>query len=81
MVGFSFSNSAKPINSKWQQFRRNAEQTALSITEFSDIEIVKYDLENLKFGRYVDSTYIIDDRPLKEEVEKDSYDLRELDNR
>ena len=81
MVGFAFSNSAKPINADWQAKRRKAEQTALSILEFSEIEIVKYDLDNLRYGVYVDSTYEINDRPIKGEVEKDSYDLRELNTR
>lgn len=82
MVGFAFSNSAKVINERYQQFRQNAEHSAMSLEEFGPIDIEKYDLEELEFGRYVDRTYIVRGRPVVGEVEQEEgFDLRELDNR
>jgi NifB/MoaA-like Fe-S oxidoreductase len=82
MVGFAYGASSKQINGEWQDFRREAEQNAMSLEEFSDIDIRRYDLEELDFGRYVDRTYIVRGRPIRGEVEQEEgFDLRELDTR
>lgn len=51
MVGYPFGNDGKFVNKEYHAFREIARTTAYKLEEFGDIEIEKYDLDNVDFDR------------------------------
>jgi len=45
MVTFRRSRSGEVVDAEWHQFRIDARQEHFSITEFGEVDRVKYDLE------------------------------------
>ena len=51
MVQYRDGNSGKNLNEEWHRFRWKAISETFGIEEFGEIDIEKYDLDELEFSR------------------------------
>ena len=79
MVQHAFGNDGKLLNADYHEFRQKARETAFSIEEFGEIEIEKYDLDNIEFsGKDNPESYKMgENQPVKGETWA-RYDIRDL---
>lgn len=81
MTQYTTGNSGKVLNNEWHRERRLAITEHFNIREFGDIDIQKYDLDELEFTRkYKDSTYVTDTRLESEGSAKSGVDIRTIDD-
>lgn len=78
MPAFKLGNDGKQLNEEYHRFRENALRSTFSIDEWGDIEITKYDLENLEFtGKENRRTYIQTHAVSDDEISVSGHDIRE----
>jgi hypothetical protein len=79
MVSFALGNSGKYYNKEWHIKREKALRETWNIDEWGDIDITKYDLDELDFSRkdnprsYTNNHPIVDD-----EIDLTGFDIRDL---
>lgn len=80
MVMMKFGNNAENINKEYLETRIKALQFTVALREWGDIDIEKYDLDELPSelgGKMYKRGYTVE-RPLQGEVEGGTFDLRDL---
>ena len=80
MVTFRESDTGKPLDSEWHEFRQEARENAFSINEFGDEEIVRYDLETARIDGSDNPDTFTGDRPIAI-LGHEFIDIRKLKNR
>jgi hypothetical protein len=79
MVQFALGNDGKYTNEEYHIFREEALRNTYSIREWGDIDIEKYDLDNLQFsGKDNPRTYKFDHSVSDDEVSVTGFDVRNL---
>lgn len=79
MVGFALGNDGRFVNQEYHVRREEALRETLSIDEWGDIDITKYDLDNLDFsGKDNPRTYRFDHAVSDDEVNVTGFDVRNL---
>lgn len=59
MVQFSLGSPGRFLNKEWHQTRYEARTETYGLSEWGDIDIERYDLDNVEFTRkHKDSSYI-----------------------
>jgi len=82
MVGFALGNSGENVNEEYHKFRQVAIHTTYTVDEWGDIDIEKYDLDELDFtGKDVDRNYRFGHVVQDDEVNVTGFDVRELKDR
>ena len=80
MVQYRDGNSGQNLNEEWHRFRWKAISETFGIEEFGEIDIEKYDLDELEFSRkYKRSSYITETRQEDEGAAKEGIDIRTID--
>jgi hypothetical protein len=79
MVGFNLGNSGKNVSEEYLAKRVEAVHTTYTLREWGDIDITKYDLDELEFtGKDVDSNYVFKHPVSDDEVDVAGFDVRDL---
>lgn len=79
MVQHAFGDSGRFLNHDYYQFRKEARETAVSIDEFSDQEIERYDLETVDFDRKAkEDEFVTGPSPESEGSAKSGVDIRTI---
>lgn len=79
MVGFALGNDGRYVNQEWHEVREEALRETLSIDEWGDIDITKYDLDELNFsGKDNDRMFTYDHVVSDDEISVTGFDVREL---
>jgi len=77
---FARGETAKPVDSRWHRARINARKTAFSVDEFSDEDVLRYDLDTAGItGEDNPRTYTVN-RPI-DLLNENGLDLRRFKNR
>jgi len=77
---FTRGETAKPVDSRWHEARINARKTAFSVQEFSDEDVIRYDLDTADIsGEDNPRTYTVN-RPI-DLLNENGLDLRRFKNR
>lgn len=79
---FRQGNGAKAIDKEWHAKRRDARENTFSLGEWSEEEIIRWDLDTARItGRENDRTYTVD-RPIEAPgTVENGTDVRTLDGR
>jgi hypothetical protein len=81
MVQQTHGNSGRFLNQEWHETRWEARTETYSEVEWSEIDIVKYDLDTVEFTRkFKDSTYETDPRKEAEGSPDGEIDIRTISN-
>jgi len=76
---FALGNSGENVNEEYHKFRQVAIHTTYTVDEWGDIDIEKYDLDELEFtGKDVDRNYKFDHVVSDDEVSVTGFDVRDL---
>jgi len=79
MVGFNLGNSGENVSREYLGMRQVAIHTTYTLDEWGDIDITKYDLDELDFsGKDVDRNYKFDHVVQDDEVNVTGFDVRDL---
>lgn len=82
VVGFKLGNSGKNVNEEYHATRQRALRETWSLAEWGDIDIEKYDLDELEFsGKDNPRTYIFNFPVADDEIDVSGFDVRDLPNR
>lgn len=78
MVEKSTGNSGKYTSREWHETRHDARTKTFSLDDWGDIDITKYDLEDIPFDRkHKDSSYITESNVVGEGGSKPGKDTTE----
>lgn len=78
MVEKATGNSGRFLNGEWHETRHDANTKSFSIDDWGDIDITKYDLEDIPFDRKrKESTYITEANVVAEGGAKPGEDTRD----
>lgn len=79
MVQFALGNSGKFTNEEYHIFREEALRNTFTLDEWGDIDIEKYDLDNLDFsGKDNPRTFKYRHPVSDDEISVSGFDVREL---
>lgn len=79
MVGFALGNNARFVNGEYHETRANAVRTTLNESEWSEIDVTRYDLDELEFtGKQNDETYRYGHPVNDDEINVNGEDYRQL---
>ena len=80
MVQKSHGNSGKVLTNEWHAKRWEAESETFGIEEWDEIDVEKYDLDEIGFTRkYKESSFKTETRKESEGSAKEGVDIRTLD--
>jgi hypothetical protein len=76
---FSYGGPGSKLSEEWHDTRHEARTTTYGLFEWGEIDIERYDLDEIEFtGKYVDRTYILKPRVLSEGGTNSGFDVRDL---
>jgi hypothetical protein len=76
---FALGNDGKYTNEEWHAFREKALRNTYSLEEWGDIDIEKYDLDELEFTSKENPRNFRFDHPVSDdEISVTGFDVREL---
>jgi len=79
MVGFALGNDGKNVNEEYLQRRQTVLRETMNLEEHGEIEIERYDLDELEFtGKENPRTYITKHSISDDEVDVSGFDVRDL---
>jgi len=79
MVLYQHTGSGQTLNQEWHATRWEAISETYGLREFGEIDIEKYDLDELQFSRkYKESSFISDPRQENEGAGKADRDIRTI---
>jgi len=77
--GFALGNDGKYLNEDYHKRRETVLRETLNLSEHGEIEIERYDLDELEFtGKENPRTYITKHSVSDDEVDVSGFDVREL---